>query len=144
VPGQAISRYIKTIGALTLLNKAKEVLGVSWYQLAHLLALPGEQPASKIWGWRHGIFRPSALYLSRLAWLLVLRCEGHQVNQWAKIDWERGEVVLRSGKRGQRDRIVIEVPKPEKSPGGSPSGGVTETPPSKPIFRPARRNRNPW
>jgi len=78
-----------------VLHGACRTLDVSLYQLRNLLGLPGR---NTVYQYVKGDRRPSALYLSRLAFLFVLKIDGRlNVSRVQRIDWVTGHITWRRG-----------------------------------------------
>jgi hypothetical protein len=99
------SAYASVLGTEHLLPKAIEFLGITRYQLGRLLDYA--QP-SHIYSLLSGRRRPSQLHVSRLAWLFLLRFEGYEPVRWRSINWETGEITLRTASRRRPEVRVNE------------------------------------
>jgi hypothetical protein len=92
----SMSSYAIHMATEALIYMAVEYLGISRYQLGRLL---GYKNRSHIYALLAGRRRPGQLFVARLAWLIWLRSQGVEPMRWRSIDWETGEILLRSAPR---------------------------------------------
>ena len=72
-----------------ILEESCAYLNISLWRLGRLLGLD----SNHVYRWRNSSRRPSALYLGRLWFLMLLSNRGANVAGWRRIDWESGAII---------------------------------------------------
>ena len=87
-------RYTGTAACVHVLEGAREKMGLTKYQLGRIL---GTASVASIYHWFAGRYRPSSLFLTRLAQLFLMDAAGVPLYNISYIDWERSKVHWRNG-----------------------------------------------
>ena len=87
-------RYTGTAACIHVLETARELMGLTKYQMGKVL---GTANGSTVFHWLAGRRRPSSLFLTRLTQVLLMFHDGVPVYQISFIDWEKAKIHWRNG-----------------------------------------------
>ena len=98
-----VSPYPSLVVAAAVIALAGEAMGITPYYLGKLIGV--SQP-NQVYTWLSGAKRPSALYLTRLLRLLLLDYQVIPVVQIDRVDWDAGELILKSSHQQVEERAL--------------------------------------
>jgi len=105
-----IDVYPDYLATKLIFLKVLQQFGVTRYRLGKLLGLPYTY---QIGEWMKGQKRPSSLYMSRLAWLMLCQKEGLEINRIRSIDWDgTAEITWMDGYEPESEDSLFDAGQP--------------------------------